>query len=359
MGSVSMQKTKNKSFFIISAVIYAVLFALLIYSSINSGEYDLLLNTKLYNPQSTFSSFFEDYAQAVFWVIWGPSFAIIFLCRRDLNGCLEVINRIFQKIKPVKNVRTKVYKSLNFILKAVETLGFAVLCTIGWKKVIENVTKNILKNMQKENLSQLVYFAISFAVAVISIWLFSLLGKEKLKNLEGFALSAILLGISFKLVEECKTITHRVRFREMVAYSNGFFNEKGLSEGKDLALRSQMVKNTDFGAFTPWYKKSADSGVYSYHLFSRTDSFPSGHTTSACAVLLSALVCNHSEKMKKFTFPVVCLCMFFVALMGYTRLIMGAHYLSDVVFAAIIGYTLFLFVNKIYDIFKQKKILYN
>jgi membrane-associated phospholipid phosphatase len=47
----------------------------------------------------------------------------------------------------------------------------------------------------------------------------------------------------------------------------------------------------------------------------------------------------------------------YVALMGYSRMIAGAHYLTDVVGGAIIGYTLFLIVYKIYNTFCNKSIL--
>lgn len=345
---------ETKSLFIISVFVYIILFALMIMSTINGGEYDLLIDKRLFNPDLTLPKFFEDYGQAVAWAMWGPAFAIIFLCRRDLNGCLAVINRFIPAIKPVENVGSKAYKTLNFILQAVESIGFFVLCGIGWKKLIENVTKNILKNLDKENLSQLIYFIISYAVAATSIFLLSRMDKKRLKKLEGFALAGVLLGISFKIVEECKSITHRVRFREMIAYSNGFFNAEGLSEGRYSPLTRQMIGDTDFGAFSPWYRKSFDSGIYDYHLFNRTDSFPSGHTTNACMVLLSATVFGAYEKLKKFAPFILCLSVVFIGFMGYTRLIRGAHYLSDVVGAMLIGYTLFLAVNKIYTVCAKK-----
>lgn len=353
-----MQKTKDKSMIIISVFVYAVLFGLMILASINGGAYDLQIDKLLFNPGQAVAKFFEYYGQAVAWAMWGPAFAVIFLCRRDLNGCLKVINRLVPTIKPVENIESKTYKFFNFAVKTVESLGFFILCGIGWKKLIENVIKNILKNLDKDNLSQLVYFVISFAVAGLSILIFSRMDKKALQKLEGFALIGVLLGLSFKLVEECKTITHRVRFREMIAYSNGFFNEEGLSEGRYSPLTRQMIDNTDFGAFSPWYKKSVNSGLYDYHLFNRTDSFPSGHTTSACMILLTGIISGAYEKLRKFTPFIICLDIAFIGIMGYTRLVMGAHYLSDVVGAMIIGYTLFLIAYKIYKTFADKKLLY-
>lgn len=353
-----MIKSKNRSLTFVSIFVYVVLFSLMILSTVKDGAYDLLIDKALFNPEMSIAGFFEYYGQAVAWAMWGPAFAVVFLCRRDLNGCLSVINRLTPCIKPFENKDGKMYKVLDFILKAVETVGFFVLCTIGWKKLIENVTKNALKNAGKDNLSQGVYFAVSIAVAVLSIFILSRLNKATLRKLEGLALSFILFGICYKIVEECKTITHRVRFREMIAYSNGFFNDEGLSEGRYSPLTAEMINKTDFGAFSVWYKKSVAAGIYDYHLFNRTDSFPSGHTICASVAFLSYVFFNAFEKLRKYAVPALLFSLIFVSFMGYTRLVMGAHYLSDVVGAMIIGYTLFLAVNKIYTCFSQRKILY-
>lgn len=353
-----MQKKREKSLAIISAVVYVVLIFLMVLATVDGGAYDILIDKALFDPTLVSAKFFEDFGQAVIWAMWGPAFAVIFLCRRDLNGCLAVINRLCPRIKIVECTEKKLYRVTNFLLKVVETVGFFVLCGIGWKKLIENVTKNALKNVGKENLSQLVYFLISFAVAALSIFLLSRINRKKLEKLEGIALAFVLFGLMCKVVEECKTITHRVRFREMVAYSNGFFDSDGLSEGKNSPLTREMIDKTDFGAFTPWYRKSITVGKYDYHLFSRTDSFPSGHTLSACVTFLAVLVCTAFEKLKKFAPLTLCISVAFTAFMAFTRLTVGAHYLSDVVAAMLIGYTMFLAVYEIYKAFAEKHLIY-
>lgn len=46
--------------------------------------------------------------------------------------------------------------------------------------------------------------------------------------------------------------------------------------------------------------------------------------------------------------PALCVSAAYTAAMGYTRLAAGAHYLTDVAAAAIIGYTAFVTVRFIY-----------
>ncbi len=343
-----MQKSKNNGIIIFSVLFYVVATALMIFGTIN----DIKIDVALFNPESIFGKIFEYFGLFVYWGIWGIAFAIIFVCRRDLNESLSVIEKLLPFIKPVKNTQSKAYKFFNFVLKAVTTLGFFVLCGVGWKKLIENVTKNILLLSDTDNLSQAVYFAISFAVAIISIIIVSKIDKKTLRKLEALALAGVLFGIFTKIIEECKTITSRVRFREMVAYSNGFLNEEGLSEGKYSPLTSAMANNTDFSAFTPWYKIGDDMGIYS-----RADSFPSGHTTCSFAVFLSVLLCSSFDKLKRLAPFALCVSTVYVFVMGYTRMVVGAHYLTDVAGALILGYTVILIVRAVYNRFTSKGII--
>lgn len=343
-----MKAKKNYGEIIFSAVFYIAAVILLVYASFNDFE----VTYKLFNPESTFAKVSEGFGSFVYWGIWGCAFAIVFLCRRDLNESLAVIGYVFPFVKPMKNNQSSTYVYLNYAVKIITTAGFFVLCVVGWKKFIENVTKNILLLADKDNLNQIIYFAVSTAAAVLSILVFSKIDKKTLRKLEYFALAGVLFGIFVKIVEECKPITSRVRFREMVAYSNGYLGSDGLSEGKYSPLTAIMKENTDFSAFTPWYKKGNDLGIYN-----RADSFPSGHTLDASALLLSSLLFGAFDRLKKLAPFAVCVGVVYMAVIGCSRLVAGAHYLSDVAAACIIGYTIFLVVKAIYGRFVNNDLL--
>lgn len=341
-----MQSKKNKSLIIFSAVFYIVAVALMIAGSL----YDLQIDKALFNPESKFAIGFETIGLFVYWAMWGPLFSVLFLARHDLNECLDVIGRVFPFIKTVNNTDAKAYKFFNFVVKAIWTLGFFVLTDVGWKKLIENILKNFV------DLSQGAYFGICAVVSVISILIFSKINKKTLNTLESLALAGVLFGIGLKLVEIPKDIFHRIRFREMVAASNGIFNEKGLShgtlDGMTARLNRNMMNGTDFSAFTNWYKKGDDMGIYSH-----ANSFPSGHTASSCTLFLSVLFCNAFDKLKKiapFAFAVSAI---YMCVMGFSRMVAGAHYLTDVAGGAILAYTLFIIVMAVYNKFVDKGIL--
>lgn len=345
---MNTKQNSSKGIIAFSIIFYIIGTALMVLGSIK----DLQIDMTLYNPSNYPAHFAEMFSQLVCWGIWGPAFTIIFLCRRDLNGCLEVINKVFPFIKPFNDIKSKAYKVLNTILNIITTLGFFVLAVIGWKKLIENILKNALREAGRDNLSQLVYFIICAVFTVAMIFLFSKIDKRTLKKLEGLALAGVLLGIFFKIVEECKQITNRVRFREMIAYSNGFLDEDGMSDGQHAPLTKAMIKSTDFSAFTPWYRIGNDMGIYD-----RADSFPSGHTTSCCAIFLSYPFCLAFGKLKKLAPFAFIFSALYVIAIGFSRMVTGAHYLTDVVGAAMIAYALFLIVYKIYSDFTKKGII--
>jgi len=341
-----MSKSTKNALTVFSVIFYIVTIGLMIYGTFN----DLQVDIALFNPQNKLSIAFECFGEAVAWGIWGPVFTVLILTRRNLKESLEIVSRVFPFVKTVENTESKAYKFFDFILKIVTTVGFFVLSVVGYKKIIENVAKKFV------SLSQPVYFIICALVAAVFLLAFRKIDKKVLNKLESISLACLFMSIGIRLCMYLKPITHRVRFREMVAASNGLFNSKGLSYGTldKLVPRTNraMLDGVDFSAFTPWYKIGDDMGIYSH-----PDSFPSGHTFSACCAFLSILVCSAYKRLEKLAPLTMLLSAAYVYTMGYTRMVEGAHYLTDVASAALIGYTLFLITVAVYNRFKAKKIL--
>ncbi|MCM1115145.1 MAG: phosphatase PAP2 family protein [Clostridium sp.] len=342
-----MLSKRNKNILIIFSVLfYIVTGGLMIYGTFN----DLQVDMTVFNPENKLSIIFECFGEAVAWVVWGPMFTILFVTRHNLNESLDIIGRIFPFIHPVSNTNTKAYKVFNTILKIITTLGFFVLSVIGYKKVVENVAKKFI------DISQLLYFVICAVIAVIAIVIVKRIDKDKLNRLESVTLACFLLSVLIRICMHLKPITNRVRFREMVAGSNGIFNDEGLTHGSldQLTPRTNrnMLDGVDFSAYTPWYKKGDDMGI-----FNHPDSFPSGHTMSAACTFFNALVCSAYKRLEKLLPFALILSMAYTYVMGFTRMVEGAHYLTDVASGALIGYSLFLIVWKLYSTFNKKGIL--
>ncbi|MBR7161191.1 MAG: phosphatase PAP2 family protein [Clostridia bacterium] len=174
-------------------------------------------------------------------------------------------------------------------------------------------TAEYLKYPLSGALSAALIAAVAF---VISAMLYLLIGKipENIRK-------KIFLPAAYTLVASCavlttvsviKTLWGRVRLRELV-------NMNSLED------------------YTPWYYPN---------FFSGSHSFPSGHT--AHATLLLMLPKWLSGKAEKYRPALTVLCFGFIALMAFSRLAAGAHFLSDILFGFLIAFGITESVKKLY-----------
>ncbi|MBQ6066865.1 MAG: phosphatase PAP2 family protein [Clostridia bacterium] len=110
-------------------------------------------------------------------------------------------------------------------------------------------------------------------------------------------------GMSSGIINLMKTVWGRVRFRD-------------LTDG--------------YEAFTAWYVINGDTGAHS---------FPSGHTGSAGATYFLMFLPFVSEKWQKRRYLCFAAAFLYTSAVAATRLIMGAHYLSDVTVGGTIVFT--------------------
>lgn len=99
--------------------------------------------------------------------------------------------------------------------------------------------------------------------------------------------------------------------------------------------RIRFRQLSDFSQFTPWYKPRGITGYVS---------FPSGHTANAAALyaitLLAPLVKSRTGKALCYIVPCV-----WIVTMAVSRVLVGAHYASDVLFGAGISIALFYLIR--------------
>ena len=133
---------------------------------------------------------------------------------------------------------------------------------------------------------------------------------------------AIVMFAQSSVVEPVKIIWGRVRFRD-------------------------LLKDGNYARFTAWYHPNGITG---------NKSFPSGHTASAATAYLMMLLPYASKKWKKAYY--VCFIIPFVhtSVVAYTRLVMGAHYLSDVTMGGTICFTVVIISMCILE---KKKLVQN
>ena len=175
-------------------------------------------------------------------------------------------------------------------------------------------TMEYLKYPVSGALSAALIASVAFAVAAMLYLLIGKIPDDIRKKI--FLPAAYTLAASCSVlftVSAIKTLWGRVRLRE-------------------------LVKMNSLENYTPWYHPN---------FFSGSHSFPSGHTAHATLLLmLPKWLFGKGEKYR----PVMnALCFGFIALMAFSRLAAGAHFLSDILFGFLIAFGITETVKKLYD----------
>ena len=84
-------------------------------------------------------------------------------------------------------------------------------------------------------------------------------------------------------------------------------------------------------------------------------SFPSGHTASAATIYLAMFLPLLSKKCRQYRWLCFCVPFVYTSLVAYTRLVMGAHYLSDVAVGGVVGFSCVLISVAVVDRVIRKK----
>lgn len=117
-----------------------------------------------------------------------------------------------------------------------------------------------------------------------------------------------VMVVQLSCIEGMKYLWGRVRFRDLLA-------------------------DGSYDAFTPWYILNGING---------NKSFPSGHTAGAgmsYLLMLFPFVFEKFKDKKQICFWLPCM---YTSIVAFTRLVMGAHYLSDVTVGGIVSFSLVL-----------------
>lgn len=155
-----------------------------------------------------------------------------------------------------------------------------------------------------------------FGVAVLVVMSWIDIPEKSKKVIRIFAVTGIaVMAVQLLTLDVMKSVWGRVRFRD-------------------------LLKADSYEAFTPWYVINGVNG---------NKSFPSGHTAGAGMSYLMMLFPFVSEKWKKRAGLCVVVPMIYTTIVGLTRLVMGAHYLSDITVGGTVSFTLVLIAVSIYD----------
>ncbi len=162
----------------------------------------------------------------------------------------------------------------------------------------------------------------------------------------GFGIMCLIIGNYINIPDKYKSIMRIIAITGIIT----MFVQIAAIEGMKylwgrVRFRDLLVAGS-YDAFTPWYQLNGING---------NKSFPSGHTAGAGMSYLMMLFPYISEKWKNrkqlcFWLPCV-----YTSIVAFTRLVMGAHYLSDVAMGGAVSFAVILTAMKILD----KKLIKN
>ena len=273
---------------------------------------DLKIDVALYNPQSPFGTFFAEYGQF-------PTYLAI------LTVTAIVFNQAWGKTKGQK-----------ILIK----VGQSILLLGGAYYFTDAIVGNVFADATFGGVPVRLYIVIGVSVIIaVAIALLTLKAdKATMKKLLIFAIFlTVFIAVSSGIVHLAKILWHRQRFYTMAdpTYSG---------------LVDKYFWGTDFyEGFTPWYRPQwlfknavyARSGYTDAWLAINSDtfhSFPSGHTVAASASFGLIMLPDLLPRLRRIRWAFWLLPIAYTATVGISRLVVGAHFLSDITFGGYIGF---------------------
>lgn len=266
-------------------IVYGSVLALIAVLFVLGGIFDLSIAQSVYQPDNFMAELFESVGIFPPFLFISATFAVLFFLVR-----FEDKYRILKKV----------------LCAIAVTISYLIFGYMASEVYLEDFTWRVI-----------VAIAVGLSFAALTLIFFKNTPREKLRKLSIFLIfaSIVCLISSILTVHVLKYFWGRPRYRELV--------EEGL------------------GGFTPWYQINGFS-LHGHH------SFPSGHTASATNLLvLLALeeVFPEAASRKKSILLVVGM---YIFVMAYSRLVMGAHFLSDVTAGFFIGFITYAVARYIY-----------
>lgn len=203
--------------------------------------------------------------------------------------------------------KNRIEQIIGLMLTIGGSLYFSVYYYAGY--FFQGLPENIAYTFDK-------LYGLGIAAICLTVGYFIKIPEDKRDTVRKFAIIGIITLLAQVLViEGMKYLWGRVRFRDLLAQGS-------------------------YDAFTPWYHPNGING---------NKSFPSGHTAGAGMSYLMMLLPYASDKLKKH--PSICFIIPFVytSIVAYTRLVMGAHYLSDVTMGGVVSFTIVIIAMTVYE----------
>ena len=280
------------------------------------------LNDKKYISSNLFGRFFETFGEDPVYIISAIGLCFVF----------------YALPKFIKNEKLLLTAKILLVIVIVGDYSYMAKKIIGYlSEHYESITLDGVKKYAVSVVFGLVFTAITLILT----------SKVKDEKITGLCVWGVIVALTFALsqgvVQGIKPFVGRMRYRAIYV-----LNENGLS---------------DLAKFTKWYvwngKGTLTEEMLNLGLGKDVfKSFPSGHTCGGAMVFTLAFLPEFlgfsEDKLKKFTVIIWTLATAFTVVLAYSRILMGAHYLSDVLFGGYIAFISAMISKKIVKTLAKK-----
>lgn len=202
-------------------------------------------------------------------------------------------------------------KKIIYKLASLGITGGAYLIAVY--KVFDN------KEIELELWSIGLILVITLILFLITIFAFSKVKRETMENIKDLAFVGLITSVcSIVCTEALKLTWGRVRFRDL---------------------------SSDYSEFT---------NLFTVNGYTGNKSFPSGHTNAATSILLISLIVPRFTNKKWLKNLVTGVCFGYISLVAFSRIVVSAHYASDVMVGFVVG---LLSISLTYYILKRKGVI--
>ncbi|MFW5780369.1 MAG: phosphatase PAP2 family protein [Bacillota bacterium] len=276
---------------------------------------DLQINIYLQNPQSVFGQFLEYLGEFPGYMSAAVAFVILFQAITKEN---------------------KFYLALKILTGTLAFVGIYIFIQYLMKKFFN-------PEIDYKLIYQIFFTILASVLAYLCTYK---IDKDFMKKLSYFAIGLLLvLAISQVIVTISKDLWGRLRFRNMdmntyEGYSPWYKIHFG-TEG-----REQYV--VPYSSQFPYHPEHHDSDAFR--------SMPSGHTAAAGITLILIMLPDLFDKLKKYKVWFYVIPIVYTSLVAISRIIVMAHFLTDVVMATAIVFAS-VFFSRWFILFVRQKII--